>query len=74
MDIELIAKVLESKAGYEIGLFGSLRSYRLEDGRFVVEDDYHHFYDIFDKAEDAAKMFIDTRDKYQIGFDYEQEV
>lgn len=71
-DVDLIAVVIAAPAGYVVEVFG-LTVYRLENGSYTVEalDLEPSVSYAFDHAADAAKAFVDLREKLKLGFDFE---
>jgi hypothetical protein len=75
-EIETLVATTSHPAGFQVGMFGgAISTYRLEDGRYVVDiegapgkiEQQH----IFDNPEEAAQFFTTTRRKAELGFDYE---
>lgn len=70
-----LLEVLESKEGYDLELFGTIWVGRYENGQYGVtdENDPDETEYLFDTAKEALDKFIELREQYHLGYDYEIE-
>lgn len=81
-EIELLKKVLEHPAGFNIGLFAALSIRSHSDGFEVAwdkaadgTDEYNKdYYKDFSSLQEAVEFFVDKRREMQLGLDIEAEL
>lgn len=84
-EIDLIKKVLEHPAGFDLGLFVALKIRSHSDGYEVawgkaadpqtLADEYDkNYYKDFTDLQEAVEFFVDKRRELQLGLDIEAEL
>ena len=74
MNHEDILRIITAAPGYEIGLFGILVIYRLENGKYTVIEDPtepNAVETLFDDPEKAVAKFMEVREARKLGYDFE---
>lgn len=84
-EIDLIKRVLEHPAGFDLGLFVTLKIRSHSDGYEVawdkaadpkiLEDEYNKdYYKDFTNLQEAVEFFVDKRRELELGLDIEAEL